>query len=139
MPLLCIVDNSLLSRGRLDNDTVSNRGRALSFLTFFARFASIIFIPLADWLVRTLGWRDVLIILADVLAVGAISLHALILRPRPQDLGLLHDGDIAGDHSGPAHVELDGSVPLRVALRGATFWSLSGGGRAEWRDFLTKS
>jgi len=76
MPLLCIVDNSLLSRGRLDNDTVSNRGRALSFLTFFARFASIIFIPLADWLVRTLGWRDVLVILADVLAVGAISLHA---------------------------------------------------------------
>jgi len=129
---------SLLNCGRLQRDRFKP-GRALSFLTFVARFASIIFIPLADWLVRTQGWRHSLVILADILAVGAISLHALIPRPRPQDLGLLHDGDIAGDRSGPAHVGFEGSVPLRVALRGATFWLLSGGGRAEWRDFLTKS
>lgn len=59
------------------------RGRALTVLTFIAGFASVIFIPLAGWLVRTGGWRQALVILAIILAGGTIPLHALVLRRGP--------------------------------------------------------
>ena len=36
------------------------RGQALTLLTFFAGFASVIFVPLAGWLVQIQGWRDAL-------------------------------------------------------------------------------
>jgi MFS family permease len=77
------------------------RGRALTVLTFVGGFASVIYIPLAGWLIRTRGWRDALFILACVLAVGTIPLHALVLRRRPEDLGLRPDG---GDGAPASHV-----------------------------------
>ncbi|UCH26496.1 MAG: MFS transporter [Trueperaceae bacterium] len=65
-----------------------DRARAMLVLTMVAGLASTIFIPLASWLVAVLPWRDALRVLALVLAVGTIPLHALVLRRRPQDLGL---------------------------------------------------
>jgi sugar phosphate permease len=73
------------------------RSRALTIITFIGGFASVIYIPLISWLVRTQGWRAAMVILAIVLAITTIPLHALILRRRPQDLGLLPDGGVAGN------------------------------------------
>jgi len=75
---------------------VRYRSRALTIITFVGGFASVIYIPLITWLVRTQGWRAAFAILAFVLAVATIPLHALVLRRRPQDLGLVPDG-------GPIH------------------------------------
>lgn len=123
------------------------RGRALTVLTFIAGFASVIYIPLAGRLVAALGWRQALVVLAALLAAGTVLPHALLLRRRPQDLGLLPDGattepTVARDpatavaakppwHTSPAegadqltHGEQLG-VPARVALRGAAFWWLT--------------
>jgi MFS family permease len=72
------------------------RVRALTVITLMAGFASTIFIPLASWLVQTQGWRQSLITLAMILAVGTIAPHALLLRRRPEDLGLHPDGDASG-------------------------------------------
>jgi MFS family permease len=104
---------------------VRHRGQALSFVTFVAGFASTIFIPLTDWLVRTQGWRSALITLACILALGTIPLHALVLRRRPQDLGLLPDGGAIGISEAPSIMQSERSVSLRTALRGATFWWLT--------------
>jgi len=68
------------------------RVRALTLITLMAGFASTIFIPLAGWLVQLQGWRQSLVTLAIVLAVGTIAPHALLLRRRPEDLGLYPDG-----------------------------------------------
>jgi MFS family permease len=68
------------------------RGRALTVLTFIAGFASVIFVPLATGLVQAHGWRDALVWLAAILAVTTIPPHALLLRRRPEDLGLHPDG-----------------------------------------------
>lgn len=108
--------------------------RALTVLTFLAGFASVIFIPLAGWLVEALGWRSALVTLAIILAVVTIPLHALILRRRPADLGLQPDGvpsssfhvpreadETREEEPGTRNSPEERSVPVREALRGAVF------------------
>ena len=92
------------------------RGRALTVLTFVGGFASVIFIPLASWLIGQFGWRPALVVLAAILAVTTIPPHALLLRPRPA-VPL-----VAAGEASPAP-----SRTLREALRGAAFWWLGGG------------
>jgi len=86
------------------------RRRALTAVTLVAALASFIFLPLSQALIDAHGWRDALVILAVILAVVTIPLHALVLRAP--------DGD---DHAGAAA----GSVPAREALRSRGFWLLS--------------
>lgn len=103
------------------------RSRALTILTFFGGFASVIFIPLANRLVTTYDWRTALVILAVILAVGTIPAHALILRRRPADLGLRPDGALTPSPStvDQANAPADDDEPAttwQAALRGTTFW-----------------
>ena len=65
---------------------VRRRTQALTVLTFGGGLASVIFVPLATWLVQGYGWRNALWILAAVLAVTTIPLHALFLRRAPADV-----------------------------------------------------
>jgi MFS family permease len=71
---------------------VRGRGRALTVLTFMGGFASVVFVPLAAWLVAAHGWRTALLWLAAILAVLTVPPHALLLRRRPEDHGLAPDG-----------------------------------------------
>lgn len=104
---------------------VHYRGRALTLLTFMAGFASVIFLPLTGWLVATQGWRAALVTLAIVLGVGTIPLHALVLRRRPEDLGLAPDGDRPSASWDQARPRSETSVPTGVALRQPDFWWLT--------------
>jgi MFS family permease len=58
----------------------TSRSRALTLVTFGGGFASVVFIPLAAWLVERRGWREALIVLAAVLATITIPLHASLIR-----------------------------------------------------------
>ena len=69
-----------------------DRARAVLVVTLAAGFASTIFLPLSGWLVAAQGWRDALVTLAGVMAGLTILPHALVLRRRPEDLGLHPDG-----------------------------------------------
>jgi sugar phosphate permease len=96
-------------------------------LTFVAGFASVVYIPLSGWLIQTQGWRGALVILAIILALGTVPLHALMLRRRPEDLGLSVDGMVprpAGATQAVAPV-LEQSVSLAAALHGTAFWWLT--------------
>jgi MFS family permease len=108
------------------------RARALTVLTFIAGFASVIFVPLAAWLVQVQGWRLAIVSLALILALGTIPLHALVLRRRPEDRGLAPDGDPAPRSTAPvdmASVDLarEQSVSAQAALRGSAFWGMAAG------------
>ena len=103
------------------------RSRALTLLTLGGALASPIFIPLADRLIDRYGWRDALVILALVLGAVTIPLHALVLRRKPSDLGLLPDGEaVSPDEPGvrPARPAVTSST-LREAIRGSAFWWLA--------------
>src|ERR671916_723556 len=109
------------------------RGRARAFLivTLAGGLASTIFLPLSAWLVEAQGWRGALLTLAAVLALLTIAPHALVLRRRPEDLGLLPDGaefvhpsqEVTTQATNEPRRKPD-SVPLGVALRGPAFWLL---------------
>ena len=87
------------------------RRRAMTAMTLVAALASFIFLPLTQALIDAYGWRDALLILAAILAVITVPLHALVLRRAPQ----------ASAHP-PA---ITSSVPARQALGSGSFWLLS--------------
>lgn len=102
------------------------RGRALLLLTFVAGFASTIFLPLASRLVGALGWRGALVALAGILALLTIPPHALVLRRRPEDLGLRPDGRAEPALGSEASATPAPGLTLRAALGDAAFWWLTG-------------
>ncbi len=106
------------------------RGRALTALTFAGGFASVIFVPLAERLVRTMGWRGAAVALAAILAVLTIPPHALLLRRRPADLGLAPDGDALpppGARSVGVDTSAEAGVTAREALRSRAFVRIAAG------------
>ena len=117
--------------------------RALLVITVAGGLASTVFLPLTASLVAAVGWRAAIVWPAAILAAGTILPHALILRRRPDDLGLLPDGDLpaTASHAAPlpdtsaatsrrpapaARSHLDG-ITVREALRQPAFWWLLGG------------
>jgi predicted MFS family arabinose efflux permease len=86
------------------------RRRAMTALTLVAALASFIFLPLSQALIDAYGWRDALVILAGVLAVVTVPLHALVLRPAPNQFA----SDVLRE-----------SAPASDALRSLPFWLLS--------------
>ena len=99
-----------------------DRGRALLLVTVAAGFASTIALPLSSWLVDRFAWRTALLILAGILAVTTIPPHALLLRRRPEDLGLLPDGAAPRkDDAIVAHAVTQEGVSVGEALRDPPF------------------
>lgn len=101
------------------------RGQALTLLTLVAGLASVIYVPLAAWLVAAQGWRHALVSLAVVVAVGTLPAHAFVLRGHPP----VASPDLAGQ-TPDAHLVspaplLSTSLGGRVVLRERTFWLLT--------------
>jgi MFS family permease len=61
-----------------------SRTTAIATVTMFGATASLIFSPLTERLEAVYGWRTALLVLAAILAVVAVPLHGLVLRPGPQ-------------------------------------------------------
>ena len=88
------------------------RRRAMTAMTLVAALASFIFLPLSQALIDAYGWRDALVVLAAILGVTTVPLHALALRLPPA-------GTFApARDDGP-------EVPAGEALRSRPFWLLS--------------
>ena len=100
----------------------AERTRALLVLTVIAGFASVIYVPLAGWLVQALGWRHALIVLAVLLALLTVLPNATLPGRRP-DHHLehpAHDQDtVVAGPGGPA------GVGLRRALGDRALWWLA--------------
>lgn len=102
----------------------AGRSRALTVLTFVGGFASVVFVPLATVLVAGQGWRTALLTLAGGYALLTVPAHALLLRRRPEDVGLTPDG--APQHSGPSGAPVPdarevGRTDVRAVVRGTAF------------------
>jgi len=92
------------------------RDRALLTLTLAAGLASTIFMPIEAWLLQRLGWRATITVLAIVLGVITIPLHALMLRRPPADVE---------PAPGPSARPATRSFTLSAATRTPVFWVLA--------------
>lgn len=127
---------------------IRRRGRALGVAIMGVGLGALLFPGLVSILIGTVGWRDAWLWFG--VAIGSISVVlALLLRTRPEDVGLLPDGDaaLAGNGQVPvASVIEERSLTRREAVRNPAFWlllvsfSLVGlgitGFQSNWHPFL---
>ncbi|MCX6023860.1 MAG: MFS transporter [Chloroflexi bacterium] len=107
----------------------ARRGLALGVLTLMGGLSSPIFVPLTGWIVAGAGWRAACVVLGLAL-LATVPLSALLLRTRPEDMGLLPDG--AAAPPAPAAIndakpvmEAEAAPPMRSVLRSAPFLLLT--------------
>ncbi|MEA2787019.1 MAG: hypothetical protein QOF71_3123 [Candidatus Eremiobacteraeota bacterium] len=96
------------------------RTQAFSLLSFMGAFSSTITYPIAGVLIAQYGWREAVTILGIVQLAVAFPLHVLIVRRRPEDVGLFPDGASSAGTATP-----ESGTSYRVALRSAGFWLLT--------------
>src|SRR5439155_14664080 len=90
-----------------------DRVPALTALTLVAGLSSTIFAPLTGVLAGHIGWRGSYLVLAGILAVITIPLHALALRPQWTELP--HDAQ-APDAQAPQIIRSPAFLLLAVSL-----------------------
>lgn len=86
----------------------------ITAMTLVGGFASTVFIPLTQALISLVGWRDALLVLALIVAVVCIPVHALLLRDRMADRR----------DAGTAAAPVMGGEAVRRAMKTPAFWSL---------------
>jgi MFS family permease len=94
-----------------------HRDRALLTVTLTAGLASTIFMPITSWLLGRMDWRSTLLVLAVVLAVLTIPIHAFVLRQAPK-------ASAPGATTRAATSSATG-VTLHEAVRTVVFWVLT--------------
>ncbi|MFC7623291.1 MFS transporter [Microlunatus sp. GCM10028923] len=92
------------------------RLRALTAVTLVAGLASTVFAPLTEALNAQLGWRTVFAVLAVLLAVITIPVHAVVLRRH-----------WPADHQHGSRLEVGVDDHVRAVLGSRQFWFLTVG------------
>ncbi len=109
---------------------VRNRGRAISFMSLGVPIGAMLFVPLTQFLIDGIGWRNAWIALAVLGVMIILPLALVFIRRQPEDMGLLPDGDDplnGADESqlsqSPQPVE-ESTWTVRQAIRSSTLWRL---------------
>ena len=107
------------------------RGRVMGLMVMTFPLANAVQAPVAQWLLGPTDWRGVFVILGVATAALVIIPAAILLRRRPEDLGLFPDGATHPPEGlargGPSRA---GATPsafdftLQQALRTRVFWLL---------------
>jgi MFS family permease len=109
---------------------VRRRGLALSIAFSGVGAGSIVLLPLMQRVIEQSGWRTACIAFG-LLTLGLLTPLVLLLRRRPEDIGLLPDGDAVPVAGAPAAARRSNVVDaawvaidwtLARALRTARFW-----------------
>ena len=109
----------------LPNWFVRRRGLAMSIAFSGVGAGSIVLFPALQGLIDAFGWRSACSALAIVVLVVLVPLN-LLLRRRPQELGLHPDGDAAAPPRPAAQTAPSGDDwTLATAVRTPIFWWMS--------------
>ena len=123
----------------LNNWFNRHKAKAMGYSSAIGRLGALVLIPAIAWAVDpeqdNLGWSMTALLLGVVTLVLVLPLAKLI-RNRPEDYGLLPDGDEPRESATPNRTgrpaarrapPSDGDFSLRDALRTPTFWLISFG------------
>ena len=116
----------------LPNWFIRQRGLAIGIAFAGVGIGSVTMLPWVQWLIETSGWRTSCVAMGLLVLIVLAPIN-LLLRKRPEDIGLQPDGD--GAH-GSVHQPVSNVVDrdwaaidwtLARALRTARFWWIAGG------------
>ncbi len=104
---------SLVTSVAINNWFVRMRGRALAISNAGASISNVVMIPLAVYVIAEYGWREMFFIFAAITWIVVLIPSTVLIRRRPEDLGLRPDGDAATDiaHSPLEHAPPSGVIP----------------------------
>jgi MFS family permease len=126
----------LVSDVAINNWFVRKRGRALAISRIGGNISNILIVPVSVFIIAASGWRAMFVLFAVLAWIVVFVPSAVLMRRRPEDLGLHPDGD--GDHPVKATDKREGpsaktNDPLpepvwnrREVLATGTFWILAG-------------
>ena len=113
---------------------VRQRGRATGLLFLSHSGGMVVFPLVATWVSVAYGWETAWIVLGLMVYVIALVPAALLIAQRPEDVGLLPDGDSPDDAVDPAETSAtsdaqpaDGGIEwtTRQAMRTPALWVLA--------------
>jgi MFS family permease len=100
------------------------RGRAMAVVGLGFALSSAVLPPLSRWLIDLSGWRQAYVTLGVLVWVMVVPAALLVVRDRPEDIGLHPDGaDMPPAGEAPAHSA--GDAPAPRLLTSARFWRLA--------------
>ncbi|MBT2709507.1 MFS transporter [Pseudomonas sp. ISL-84] len=109
---------------------ITKRGKALSLMAIGGFSSSAIFPPLNAWLVNNWGWSISWQVWGIALLVIFVPLAFLLIRNKPEDIGLLPDGREkpiirAGEAEDDyADIDLEENWTLKEAMKTKAYWML---------------
>ncbi len=68
------------------------RGRAIGFADMGTAFGAAVFIPVAQWLILRMDWRQALLVFAFIFLIMLVPPNLIFMRSRPEDKGQFPDG-----------------------------------------------
>ena len=119
---------------------IKRRSRALSFITVGGGLGGAAIVPFLALLITNFGWRWACIVMGVLMLVLGLPL-AYVVRSRPEDKGLLPDGEAVvparealaetapsdpDGHALPQTADREVNFTVREAMKTGTFWTFSG-------------
>ncbi len=102
------------------------RGRAVGLTTMGYGLGGFVFAPVITFLVSLVGWRPAYALSGAMIAVVLVPLALLVIRDRPEQVGLRPDGDdVSATPSSHPHRDPSISLSLRQAMASRSFWVLN--------------
>jgi MFS family permease len=114
---------------------VRQRGRAMGLVNAGGSVGQLLIIPASMALLLWTDWRTTYLILGGLLLLVGVPIALLLLRSKPQDMGLLPDGDtvlVEGEPGPTQQPRASAQAPLepvhwRGALTSSPMWLLMSG------------
>jgi sugar phosphate permease len=104
---------------------VRYRGRAIALVSLGLALSNAVLPPMVRWLVTLVDWRGAYLVLAVMVWVLVVPAAVMIVRNRPEDLGLHPDGGLeppTQEHPQETTASAPSSLPV---FRSRLFWSLA--------------
>lgn len=134
VPIAMAMYGSIVAGVALANWFHKKRGRAFALASMGTSAGGVTFGPLASYLIGTIGWRETWLVMAGIVLVGITIPAFLFMSRRPEDVGLLPDGDapevtpppVRGRRAAPAPPPVAVAMWTRAeAVRTPAFWLIT--------------
>ncbi|MBW2063460.1 MAG: MFS transporter [Deltaproteobacteria bacterium] len=107
------------------------RGLASGLAVSGMGMGTFILVPASQYFINLWGWRLTFVTLGGLILIILLPLNAIFLRHKPEDLGLLPDGDLSSKPRGSENEEASETAPrlreewtLKSASKTVSFWAL---------------